>query len=63
VYFDPAWHRYNEGIAKITSRELSKGPVEAKGCGHLIHKDNPELVANEISELLDKLRQDQASHI
>jgi hypothetical protein len=55
IYFDPAWHQYNLGLAKLTRPELSKGPLMAKGCGHLIHKDKLGLVADEMSELLDKL--------
>ena len=63
TYFDPAWHLYNEGLAKITEPPLSKGPIVAKGCGHLIVKDDPQLVADELTELLDKLSLDEASRI
>jgi hypothetical protein len=54
-YFDPAWQRYNEGLVKITSPKSSKGPVIAKGCGHLIQRDNPQLVVEEVLEILEKL--------
>ncbi|TVY32350.1 hypothetical protein LSUB1_G008618 [Lachnellula subtilissima] len=63
TYFDPAWHLYHEGLARITSPELSKGPIIAKGCGHLIQRDNPQLVANEVLEVINKLRNDKQSRL
>jgi pimeloyl-ACP methyl ester carboxylesterase len=32
-----------------------KGPVEVRGCGHLIHKDGPGEVAREVVDLLEKV--------
>jgi len=62
-YFDPAWHRYHQGLAKITTPDLSKGPIIAKGCGHLIQRDNPQLVADEVSDILKKLSLDKRAHL
>ncbi|KIM94823.1 hypothetical protein OIDMADRAFT_171633 [Oidiodendron maius Zn] len=63
AYFDPAWHCYNEGLAKLTTPNLSKGPIIAKGCGHLIQKDNPQFVANEVLEVVKKLDNTTLSHL
>ncbi|TVY35243.1 hypothetical protein LOCC1_G007925 [Lachnellula occidentalis] len=63
TYFDPAWHAYHEGLAHITHPELSKGPMVAKGCGHLMQRDNPQLVADEVSELLRKLSGDKQARL
>lgn len=63
LYFGPQWHEYNKGLARLTRPGLSKGPISKKGTGHLIHRDDPRFVAEEIMEIIDKLRQDEASHI
>ncbi|KKK11871.1 hypothetical protein P175DRAFT_0522856 [Aspergillus ochraceoroseus IBT 24754] len=55
VYMNPYWHKYNEGLAKITEPERSKGPLQAPHSGHFIQKDNPEFVAQELHELLSKI--------
>lgn len=62
-YFDPLWQKYNIGLTKITEPQLSKGPIEAKGCNHLIQKDGPEFVANEIIDMLAKLRHAESSRL
>ena len=54
-FASPAWHSYNLGLVKLTDPKLSKGPVMAKGCGHFIQKDDPEVVAKETLELVDKV--------
>lgn len=54
-FVNPYWQRYNEGLAKITESEYSKGPIIAPNAGHFIQKDNPEFVAHEINELLEKI--------
>jgi pimeloyl-ACP methyl ester carboxylesterase len=54
-YTNPYWHRYNEGLAQITEKERSKGPIQAPGCGHFIQRDNPAFVAEELLELLNKV--------
>jgi pimeloyl-ACP methyl ester carboxylesterase len=55
TYANPYWHRYNEGLAKITESERSKGPVQAPNSGHFVQKDNPEFVAQELNEILSKI--------
>ncbi|KAJ5578057.1 uncharacterized protein N7459_007021 [Penicillium hispanicum] len=55
VYMNPYWQRFNEGLAKITEAERSKGPLQAPGSGHFVQKDNPELVENELRDVLDKV--------
>ena len=34
-FVNPYWHKYNEGLAKITEAEYSKGPLQAPNAGHL----------------------------
>ncbi len=53
-YLNPMWHAYNQGLAKITNKERSKGPLIARGCGHFIQKDDPEFVILLLADLLDK---------
>ncbi|KAJ5736830.1 Alpha/Beta hydrolase protein [Penicillium malachiteum] len=55
MYSNPFWSAYNEGLAKITEPERSKGPFQALGAGHFIQRDNPELVEGEIRDILDKV--------
>jgi pimeloyl-ACP methyl ester carboxylesterase len=55
AYVNPYWHTYNQGLAKITETERSKGPLQAPGAGHFIQKDNPTFVAQELDELLSKI--------
>ena len=54
-YMNPYWHRYNKGLAKLTEKERSKGPIQAPGCGHFVQRDNPAFVVAEIAELVDRL--------
>jgi hypothetical protein len=54
-YMNPYWNEYNLGLAKITSPERSKGPIQAENCGHFIQRDDPEFVVHEIFELLQKM--------
>ncbi|KAJ5634320.1 Alpha/Beta hydrolase protein [Penicillium herquei] len=55
AYFNPYWHKYNEGLAKITDAERSKGPLQAPNTGHFIQRDNPDFVAQELHELVSKV--------
>ncbi|KAL3440641.1 alpha/beta-hydrolase [Aspergillus insuetus] len=56
AYANPYWHRYNQGLVKITGEEgRGKGPVIAEGAGHFIQKDRPDLVAGEVLEVLRKV--------
>ena len=54
-YTNPYWHRYNEGLARLTEKDRSKGPIQAPGTGHFVQRDNPTFVLAEILELLNKL--------
>lgn len=63
IYGHPYWHEYHKGLARLTREDLSKGPISKRGTGHLIHKDDPQFVAMEILEVINKLRQDEASRI
>ena len=47
---------YNQGLARLTDPELSKGPFQAPGCGHFIQKDDPKLVVSELLKLLEKVK-------
>lgn len=55
TYLNPEWQRYNEGLVKITDHHRAIGPIIAVGCGHLIMKDDPGFVADEMSALLDRV--------
>ncbi|KAJ5826255.1 alpha/beta-hydrolase [Penicillium riverlandense] len=54
-FVNPYWQRYNEGLAKITEPEFSKGPILAPNSGHFVQKDNPEFVVQELNKLLEKV--------
>jgi pimeloyl-ACP methyl ester carboxylesterase len=56
-YINPVWHEYNKGLALLTRREKSKGPIIAKGCGHFIQRDDPESVAGEICDMLQRMQE------
>jgi hypothetical protein len=56
AYMNPAWHAYNQGLTRLTARQdIPTEPIIAEGCGHVIQKDSPRFVANEIRTLLDRL--------
>jgi pimeloyl-ACP methyl ester carboxylesterase len=56
AYVNPAWHRYNQGLARLSLRDDGRRePIIAEGCGHFIQKDDPDFVAREIGALLDRL--------
>lgn len=63
LYFDPCWHEYNLGLARLANPHLSKGPFEAKGAGHVVQRHDPLLVARELCEILDKLCLETASRL
>jgi hypothetical protein len=52
-YLQPGFQHYYDGLVHIQGKGVGKGSIIAKGCGHNVPADNPELVANEICELLD----------
>ncbi|KAI2469886.1 alpha/beta-hydrolase [Annulohypoxylon bovei var. microspora] len=55
AFMNPAWAKYNEGLARLTSAAMARGPVVAVGCGHFIQKDDPALVAELMGDLLGKV--------
>ncbi|RSL57718.1 hypothetical protein CEP53_006395 [Fusarium sp. AF-6] len=55
TYMNTYWHRYNQGLAKLTVRERSKGPFQVPGAGHFIQADNPAYVAERLHEMLQLL--------
>ncbi|KAL1649934.1 hypothetical protein SLS58_001310 [Diplodia intermedia] len=56
AYINPAWQAYNNGLAQLAKEDCRvKGPVIAKKCGHFIQRDDPEFVARQLGELLDRL--------
>ena len=55
-YSNPIWHKYNTGLAQLTVKTKSKGPFQAKDCGHFIQRDGPAIVVDETLELVDKIR-------
>ncbi|KAG8525667.1 uncharacterized protein KY384_000427 [Bacidia gigantensis] len=55
-YSNALWHRYNQGLAKLTDPELSEGPFQAEGCGHFIQKDDPKFVITHLLDLLVKVK-------
>ena len=59
-FTNPIWHEYNEGLAKLTDPERSRGPVLANGCGHFVQRDDPDFVVEELCVILDRLG-DEAS--
>ncbi len=61
MHSNPAWDSYNKGLAKLTGQDRSKGPIQAKGCGHFIQHDDPNFVVDETLELVDKVRLQQSA--
>lgn len=57
-YVQPAWNTYNVGLLKLGDPERAKGVVIAKGAGHFIQRDNPQHVAHEIVDLIEKVVKD-----
>jgi hypothetical protein len=54
-YNSPRWFQYLREFSNLVDPNLRKGPIVAKGCGHFIQLQRPDLVALELDELLDKL--------
>ncbi|RTE80677.1 hypothetical protein BHE90_004756 [Fusarium euwallaceae] len=55
TYMNTYWHRYNQGLAKLTVPERSKGPFQVPGAGHFIQADNPAYVGERLHEMLQVL--------
>ncbi|KAI1102180.1 alpha/beta-hydrolase [Jackrogersella minutella] len=60
AFVNPAWSRYNDGLARLTDADRARGPVIAVGCGHFIQKDDPAFVAELVEDLLQKVGADAA---
>ncbi|KAL2673916.1 hypothetical protein Neosp_012361 [[Neocosmospora] mangrovei] len=58
IYMNTYWHRYNQGLAKLTVPEKGKGPFQVPGAGHFIQADNPAYVAERLHEMLQLLEVD-----
>ncbi len=50
------WAEYNQGLTKITDEGKCGSVVIARGCGHFIQKDDPAFVAEEIVNIMERLR-------
>jgi len=59
-YFNPFWHKYNEGLVQIGGPGRGKGPIQAERAGHFVQKDRPDLVATELKEILDRIEQESS---
>ncbi|RSL57818.1 hypothetical protein CEP51_014179 [Fusarium floridanum] len=55
TYMNTYWHRYNQGLAKLTAPERSQGPLQVPGAGHFIQADNPAYVAERLHKMLQLL--------
>ena len=55
AYVVPAWRIFLSKLISIGEPHLTKGPLVTKGSGHSIHQEKPDMVALELSDLLDKL--------
>jgi hypothetical protein len=51
------WRIFLEKLIKVGEPHLRRGPLVAKGSGHFIQLDRPDVVAKEMSDMLDKLYQ------
>lgn len=43
---------YHEGLPHLQGKGRGKGPIVAKGCGHTVQLDGPDIVAAELFEIL-----------
>ncbi|KAF3940518.1 hypothetical protein ABW19_dt0207168 [Dactylella cylindrospora] len=53
-YTNPAWGRYNEGLLGITEAARGKRMI-AERAGHFVQRDRPDLVAEEVRGLFEKI--------
>jgi pimeloyl-ACP methyl ester carboxylesterase len=53
-YPQKVWEEYNQGLLGI-SRRGRGGVVVAKGCDHFVQRDDPELVAGYIQDMMEQL--------
>lgn len=50
-----AGQQYAAGLIHLQPRGVGKGPIIATGCGHNVPGEAPELISNELAELLIKV--------
>lgn len=56
AYLQPFWAKHIADLLQIvTDEKRRRGPVEAIGAGHFVQRDRPDLVAEELRMLLDKV--------
>ncbi|KAI1125083.1 Alpha/beta hydrolase fold-1 [Nemania abortiva] len=59
MYTQPMWQKYNEGLCQLTDPDRAEGPLIAPNSGHFIHKDNPQFVAQQLEDLIQKVESSQ----
>jgi hypothetical protein len=52
AFWFPAGIEYYEGLPRLQGKGTGKGPIVAKGSGHIVQLDRPDIVASELFELL-----------
>lgn len=56
TYVEPVWHRYNLGLLQLTGQRLKDSEIiVASGSGHFVQRDNPEVVAETVSCMIEKV--------
>jgi pimeloyl-ACP methyl ester carboxylesterase len=51
--FNPATFAYKEGLPRLQGEGIGKGPIIAKGAGHMVIVEAPDVVAQELLELVE----------
>jgi len=55
-YLEPVWAAYNRGLLQLTQDPArARGVVVAHGAGHLVQRDNPSVVVEEIMYLVERI--------
>jgi pimeloyl-ACP methyl ester carboxylesterase len=56
TYMNPAWHAYNQGLCRLAGESVDAAePIIAPGCAHIVQRDSPEFVAEQVVKLLGRL--------
>jgi len=48
--------KYNRGLLELTTPSKAKGPIIATGADHFVQLGRPDLVAQEVFEMLGKIQ-------
>ena len=56
AYINPYWWSYNEKLTGLSDGNRTQGPIEAIGAGHFIQRDRPDLVVEELMNMITKVR-------